>query len=219
METPGSSGMNKLTTRVNAVPLGVKIQPFQNNLERFKAPDCAALIMQRSIPNKTVKWLTELPVDNLPSGRVTAAVDELSYVIEQICSIAKMPRCAERSWLEEDILDLAERFADVMGARYLRLRLDVISTNACRKFHRDAVTARLICTYRGSATQIGNASNGRDPKIIKQIPSGTPILLRGTLWPEHSYSHLVHRSPPIEGTGENRLLLVIDTAESPHEPI
>ena len=211
--------MNKLTTRVNAVPLGVKIQPFQNNLERFKAPDCAALIMQRSIPNKTVKWLTELPVDNLPSGRVTAAVDELSYVIEQICSIAKMSRCAERSWLEEDILDLAERFADVMGARYLRLRLDVISTNACRKFHRDAVTARLICTYRGSATQIGNASNGRDPKIIKQIPIGTPILLRGTLWPEHSYSHLVHRSPPIEGTGENRLLLVIDTAESPHEPI
>ena len=211
--------MNQLTTRVNAVPLGVKIQPFQNNLERFKAPDCAALIMQRSIPNKTVQWLTELPVDNLPSGRVTAAVDELSYVIEQICSIAKMPRCAERSWLEEDILDLAERFADVMGARYLRLRLDVNSTNACRKFHRDAVTARLICTYRGSATQIGNASNGRDPKIIKQIPICTPILLRGTLWPEHSYSHLVHRSPPIEGTGETRLLLVIDTVESPHDPI
>ena len=103
METPGSSGMNKLTTRVNAVPLGVKIQPFQNNLERFKAPDCAALIMQRSIPDKTAQWLTELPVDKLPSGRVTAAVDELRYVIEQICSIAKMPRCAERSWLEADI--------------------------------------------------------------------------------------------------------------------
>ena len=61
-----------------------------------------------------------------------------------------------------------------MGARYLRLRLDVISTNACRKFHRDAVTARLLCTYRGSATQIGNASNDQDPHIIKQIPSGTP---------------------------------------------
>ena len=114
---------------------------------------------------------------------------------------------------------MAERFAELMGARYLRLRLDVISTNACRKFHRDAVTARLICTYRGSATQIGNASNDQDPHIIKQIPSGTPILLRGTLWSEHPYSHLVHRSPPIEGTGENRLLLVIDTAESPHDPI
>ena len=211
--------MNKLTTRVNAMPLGVKIQPFQNNLERFKAPDCAALIMQRSISNKTVQWLTELPVDKLPSGRVTAAVNEFRDVIEQICSIAKIPMCAERSWLEADILEMAERFAELMDARYLRLRLDVISTNACRKFHRDAVTARLICTYRGSATQIGNASNGRDPKIIKQIPIGTPILLRGTLWPEHSYSHLVHRSPPIEGTGETRLLLVIDTVESPHDPI
>ena len=211
--------MNQLTTRVNAMPLGVKIQPFQNNLERFKAPDCAALIMQRSISNKTVQWLTELPVDKLPSGRVTAAVNEFRDVIEQICSIAKIPMCAERSWLEADILEMAERFAELMDARYLRLRLDVISTNACRKFHRDAVTARLICTYRGSATQIGNASNGRDPKIIKQIPIGTPILLRGTLWPEHSYSHLVHRSPPIEGTGETRLLLVIDTVESPHDPI
>ena len=211
--------MNQVTTRVKAVPTGVVMQPFQCDLESFKAPDCAALIMQRSIPHKTAQWLTELPVDKLPSSRVTVAVDELRYVIEQICSIAKMPRCAERSWLEADILEMAERFADLMGARYLRLRLDVISTNACRKFHRDAVTARLICTYRGSATQIGNASNDQDPHIIKQIPSGTPILLRGTLWSEHPYSHLVHRSPPIEGTGENRLLLVIDTAESPHDPI
>ena len=112
METPGGSGMNQVTTRVKAVPTGVVMQPFQYDVERFKAPDCAALIMQRRIPDKTAQWLTELPVDKLPSGRVTAAVDELRYVIEQICSIAKMPRCAERSWLEADILEMAERFAD-----------------------------------------------------------------------------------------------------------
>ena len=55
--------MNQVTTRVKAVPIGVKLQPFQSDLERFKAPDCAALIMQRSIPDKTAQWLTELPVD------------------------------------------------------------------------------------------------------------------------------------------------------------
>ena len=44
--------MNQVTTRVKAVPTGVVMQPFQYDLERFKAPDCAALIMQRSIPTK-----------------------------------------------------------------------------------------------------------------------------------------------------------------------
>ncbi|WP_461406132.1 DUF1826 domain-containing protein [Falsiruegeria mediterranea] len=46
-----------------------------------------------------------------------------------------------------------------------------------------------------------------------------PILLRGTLWPDQSKSRLVHRSPPIEGTGEARLLLVLDPVDEPeNEP-
>ncbi|MEM6422079.1 MAG: DUF1826 domain-containing protein, partial [Pseudomonadota bacterium] len=41
-------------------------------------------------------------------------------------------------------------------------------------------------------------------------PTGMPILLRGKLWPESPASGIVHRSPPIEGTGATRLVLVLD---------
>lgn len=112
--------------------------------------------------------------------------------------------------LVDDIAALADVFADVMHAPYLRLRLDVIKTNACRKFHIDAVTARLVCTYRGTGTQYGISTDGTEPKRIFTVPTVSPILLRGTLWPETPRSGLLHRSPPIEGTGETRLLLVLD---------
>jgi hypothetical protein len=110
----------------------------------------------------------------------------------------------------DDIAALARRFATLMRARRVRVRLDVVSGDACRKFHRDAVTARLICTYRGAGTQYGLSVDGGAPEVIEQTPRGAPILLRGLHWPERPRSGLVHRSPPVAGTGETRLLLVID---------
>ena len=112
--------------------------------------------------------------------------------------------------LIDDVAVLAQLFADVMRSPYLRVRLDVITTNACRKFHIDALTARLVCTYRGTGTQFGFSENGADPTDIETVPTGSPIVLRGTRWPETPSSGLRHRSPPIEGTGETRLVLVLD---------
>ena len=104
-----------------------------------------------------------------------------------------------------------------MSAPFLRLRLDVVTTNACPKFHIDAVTARLVCTYRGTGTQYGISTDGADPRRVFIVPTGSPILLRGTLWPEMPSSGLLHRSPPIEGTGETRLVLVLDPVLNPEE--
>jgi hypothetical protein len=49
------------------------------------------------------------------------------------------------------------------------------------------------------------------------VATGAPILLRGTLWPGDPPSGLMHRSPPIEGTGETRLVLVLDPVDGPEE--
>ena len=75
--------------------------------------------------------------------------------------------------------------------------------------------ARLVCTYRGTGTQYGTGLNGADPDRIFTVPPSSPIILRGTLWPEHPASGLLHRSPPIAGTGETRLLLVLDPVDAP----
>jgi hypothetical protein len=94
-----------------------------------------------------------------------------------------------------------------------------VTTNACRKFHVDAMAARLICTYRGTGTQYGQSRNGDDPKRVFTVPTGSAVLLRGSLWPSNRDCGLVHRSPPIEGTGETRLVLVLDPVDIPEDAI
>ncbi|MEM7671620.1 MAG: DUF1826 domain-containing protein, partial [Pseudomonadota bacterium] len=79
------------------------------------------------------------------------------------------------------------------------------------------VTARLVCTYRGTGTQYGISPDGRDPQRVFTVPTGAPICLRGTEWPDDQTSGLLHRSPPIEGTGETRLVLVLDPIVDPGE--
>ncbi len=79
----------------------------------------------------------------------------------------------------------------------------------------DAITARLVCTYRGTGTQYGMSTDDADPQSVFTVPTGSPILLRGTFWPAEPPSGLLHRSPPIEGTGETRLVLVIDPVSDP----
>ena len=61
-----------------------------------------------------------------------------------------------------------------MQAAYVRLRLQAVTTNACRKFHLDAITGRLVCTYRGPGTQYGTSTAGEDPEHIRTVPTGAP---------------------------------------------
>lgn len=173
-------------------------------------PDCAAAFWQRRLPGDVQTWLDGLDPSLLPRGRVVVLPKAVPGMVGQFCDMSGLPPGSERGWLEGDIADLAERFADLMQSKFLRLRLDVIESNACRKFHLDAITARLICTYRGTGTQYGVSEDGGEPEVINTVPTGAPILLRGSLWPEQPRSGLLHRSPPIEGTGETRLVLVLD---------
>ena len=104
----------------------------------------------------------------------------------------------------------ADVFSGLTPAACFRLRFEVVTRNACRKFHVDAVTARLVCTYRATGTEYGISTNGRVPRRVFTVPTGAPMLLRGTPWLERPKSGLLHRSPPIEGTRETRLALVLD---------
>ena len=139
----------------------------------------------------------------------------VSEALVNITRACGTPDCPERDLFIDDVSALAAIFADVMRVGYLRLRLDVVVSNACRKFHIDAVTARLICTYRGTGTQCGISADGGVPRRVLTVPTGSPIILRGTHWPETPISGLLHRSPPIEGTGETRLMLVLDPVNDP----
>ena len=188
-----------------------------SDLHAIHQPACAATIWQRDPLPRFQRWIDALPPEHLPRARMIlrpeAVCDALLHIVEE----RGTPECSERDLLVEDASALATIFASVMDSGYIRLRLDVIDTNACRKFHIDAVTARLICTYRGTGTQYGLSDAGQDPAQIMTVPTGSPVILRGTRWPETPISRLLHRSPPIVGTGETRLLLVLDPVADPEE--
>ena len=100
--------------------------------------------------------------------------------------------------------------AKLLQTSTIRLRLEPVSNNACSKFHIDKVVARLICTYRGPGTQVCVAPDV--PDMIESISTGLPILMKGRLWEQHEALTLMHRSPPISGTGITRWMVVIEGA-------
>ncbi len=179
-------------------------------LAAIRNAGCAAVIWNRAPLSQMRAWLDTLEPSQLPQTRQILQPDRVADVVTQVCDSCGTPVGIERQALIRDVASLAQNFATLMGVSSLRLRLDVVTTNACRKFHIDAVTARLVCTYRGQSTQFGEADRGHDSDEILSTPPTCPLVLRGTKWPSDIPTRLRHRSPPIEGTGETRLVLVLD---------
>lgn len=198
---------------------GVGIADTPEGLSAIHHPSSAAAIWRRQPLPNFQSWIDRIDPDILPRARVILRPEAVRESASEICNACGTPAGPERDRLVDDIAALADIFAGVMRTHWLRLRLDVVTTNACRKFHIDAVRARLVCTYRGTGTQYGISTDGDEPDRIFTLQTGAPILLRGTLWPEHPRSGLLHRSPPIEGTGETRLVLVLDPVDDPEEEV
>ncbi|MGY6548283.1 MAG: DUF1826 domain-containing protein [Roseinatronobacter sp.] len=196
---------------------GVRLTDRLVGLDAIHAPDCAAVICAQPEAASLCDWLTGLSPDLLPRTRQILRPDAIAAVLPDIC--ATLPDAPERQRLGAFIAALAAQFAVVMNAPWLRLRLEIVTGNACRKFHIDNVTARLVCTLRGTGTQIGLAERGAEPAIIQTVAAGHPLVLRGMRWPTTPCSLLKHRSPPIAGSGETRLLLVLDPLDSPEDEV
>ncbi len=199
--------------------IGVSVSDTPEGLSAIRNPGCAAAIWRRHPLPGFQTWIDALEPKQLPKARVILRPENVREAASQICEAAGTPACDERERLVDDAAALAGIFAGLTPAPYLRLRFDVVTTNACRKFHIDAVTARLICTYRGTGTQYGISTDGAEPLRVFTVPTGAPMLLRGTLWPECPKAGLRHRSPPIDGTGQTRLVLVFDPVVDPDEEV
>lgn len=195
----------------------VRISSSVNALNAISEPGVSAAIWHRTPTAGFQTWIDQLAPGQLPALRIVTPPERVRDVVEMACDAANTPDCAERDQLISDVVELSKLFNAVMKAPYLRVRLDVVDNNACRKFHIDHVVARLICTFRGHATQYGLREETGDPKIVHEAPLGSPIFLRGERWPNDVRSKIVHRSPPIAGTGETRLVLVFDAMEKPQD--
>jgi hypothetical protein len=144
--------------------------------------------------------------------------------------LSDLPACGARDMLAADIDYLARRFGRISGCASLRVHLESVSTDACRLFHVDAAALRLLVTYSGFGTQWVTNDNVRRDQLMAQgrsfdaanraivsrpaqIRSCRPwwvTVQKGESYPGNAGNGIVHRSPPIEMTGERRLRLCID---------
>ena len=133
------------------------------------------------------------------------------------------------SELVEDISYLVEMFCFLFGLKRAGLRLAVLDSAMCPRFHADKVPCRLVCTYHGVATQwlphrtvdrsqlgskrsdVSDLEAGlfRSESDIQKFNRGDVALLKGDAWKGNEGAGLVHRSPPLEADAQ-RLLLTVD---------
>jgi hypothetical protein len=145
-----------------------------------------------------------------------------------------------REALVEDIERLVGLMHQLTEGRHLRVKLHRCDGDECRQFHVDHVSARLITTYAGPGTDwledgaarrehlggrglprnrsVDDVNNGivADWTRVHRLPRFAVGLFRGALahGPGAPTAGIIHRSPPIAGTGIKRLRLVIDPADS-----
>ena len=133
------------------------------------------------------------------------------------------------SALAESMAMLVQAFCGMFEVKHARLRMVVLDSVMCPRFHTDRVICRLITTYCGPATEwlphqavdrskLGLGNNGLPDHLsglyqseddIRQLSFGDVALLKGTLWPGCKESAQVHRSPVV-GPGEKRLVMTLD---------
>ena len=185
-------------------PEPVQIAASPEVLLSVTAPEVALAIWNRAAPAGLAASIDALVLD---------AVDDTEAAIEAPISAADLTVTLQDAGynsdvvalLAEDIAALAGRFAAVVGRTRFKLRLEVIETDACRRFHSDFVTYRLLTTYRGQATQWIEADR---PDAVAQMRAGEVAIFKGRMLLDDP--PVLHRSPPIAATGEQRLLLVLD---------
>lgn len=206
-----------------SAPPALLMSSSQNVLPRIREPETDLTIWQRTLPDDLVRWISELPAHLLPNGRVLARLRDMDSALGSIFHACGTPGGAMRTALKSDIMRLARIFARIADVPLVDLRIEAIDDDACKKFHRDSVPFRLLVTYRGPSTQwvlpcdaeraIASQRDFDGP--IKEIPIGSVALFRGALGAANR--GVVHRSPPIAGTGITRLFLCLNvpSAASP----
>lgn len=154
------------------------------------------------------------------------------FAIDECCAAGLAAACnlAAESALATDLAALAELFITVTDATHIGLRVEITDTRTCPRFHVDNVALRMLCTYRGPATEwvdsanvdrrllglgakgLTDASSGllRSPEVVRTMQRYDVALMKGERWPQNTGYGAVHRSPAVPA-GTLRVLVSFDS--------
>jgi hypothetical protein len=171
-------------------------------------------IWRRALSDKFAHWLdrvSSVGFDDIQLvGRASSVSDGLADRIENW-----RPHDVDACFaFADDVACLAHVFARLAKSDDIELRLEWVTDNACSRFHRDSTDIRLLATYVGPGTQFvlppddmrALAEQAQYPGPLNSVPNGAVALLKGK---SAHHCGVLHRSPPIVGTGLRRILLCI----------
>jgi len=205
--------------------------PWRTSLEvavlgQLQQHDVNLVSWRRELPANLdellVEWAVRFParfdqIVSMPSYDLSAAVHGLAE--------------PARTWLTTDIAVLLAQLAHLANAPRLRVSFGAVRTNQCPKFHVDYVRYRLMTTYTGPGTEWvpddavrrealnhpvecprdANEEIVRDASAVRHGAVGEVLVMKGA---RHETGRgAVHRSPPIEGTGQLRVALIASTVD------
>lgn len=176
-------------------------------LERIHDRHIHLALWQRLRP-RALDWLDSLDFDQIDDVQDTLAMESLAFCLPRALLKAGYPDGPHIA-LAQEISAVARSYARIMDVDSTRMRLEVVETDACRKFHMDNVKARLLMPLTEPGTQWIEADVLPAPQV-HHLRAGAVGLFKGRVWAETPA--ILHRSPPIARTGVSRLLLVLDLA-------
>ena len=196
-------------------------------LARILDSDLNVCVWRRALPPRLEKWIEPLArtLVHDVSHRVSSSPASTAPLFAGLPDREGMIH----AWAA-DVAALVGLLSGLLGAKSLRASLATVDTNKCRKFHSDHKTLRLVCTYAGPGTEwvderdadrsamghddacidTANARIVRHGSRIRRAGPGDVVLLKGELFAGNRGRGAVHRSPPIEATGERRIVLTLD---------
>ncbi len=195
---------------------GIETCEAAEGLGAITEPDVELVIWRRSLPLCLETWLEKLDAKLLPNLRVLVQPKDLLRALGPLLNACGLPEGEMRALLVWDVDNLVSAFARIARTDLVDVRLESVSGDACWKFHRDRVAARLLTTYRGPATEWVQPRHAeaalRAQKLFKgpieHLEAHDVAIFKGSC--AGPGSGIVHRSPPIAGTGRTRLLLCLN---------
>jgi hypothetical protein len=141
-----------------------------------------------------------------------------------------LPNLPGQNIIVDDICQLSDIYSELLGCDAVGLRLEVLHSAMCPRFHVDRTGIRLACAYLGSGTEwiddrwvdrsrLGLGSNGLSDEASglfdhrTTVEAAAPfdvVIFKGLLWQGNNERGAIHRSPAVVPGSGPRVLLVID---------
>jgi len=193
-------------------------------LNRVLDPSVQLSLWQRPAQAVINRELSSLKASDLPDMRCTTSADSFEDDVDMLLKQQDLDPLVFSNW-RRDLRQLADIYFHLSKNRDVEMRLETTDEDGCTRFHVDNTQLRLLCTYQGPGTQWltdeqtnfleqCNTESNDDITRLGEPSSFAPFwvgILKGKTYPGNSNQGLVHRSPPIKGSDQIRVLFCLDS--------